>query len=632
MALITLTNINLSFGGPPLLDNVSLQIEPGERVCLVGRNGEGKTTLLKLLSSELVPDSGKVGFQKGIHIAGLSQEVPRDFSGTIFDIVAQGLEEQGALLLEYHHVSTLLAKEGKDKNLLQRLDRVQHELEARGGWLMNQQIEKVLLQMDLNPEDDFNTLSAGVKRRVLLARALVGNPDVLLLDEPTNHLDIDVIIWLEDFLREFPGTLFFVTHDRMLIRRLATRIVELDRGRLTSWACDYNTYLLRRQEMLEVEAEQRAQFDKKLAKEEAWIRQGIKARRTRNEGRVRVLIKMREQRHARRYTAGSVRMEAQEAERTGKLVIKAKNLTYAYEKEVVFHDFSTTLMRGDRVGIIGANGVGKTTLLQVLLRKLPLQEGTIKLGSGLKISYFDQLRSQLDEDKTVQENICEGSDSILFNGRPRHIIGYLQDFLFSPDRVRSPVRILSGGERNRLLLARLFTIPSNVLVLDEPTNDLDTETLELLEELLLEYKGTILLVSHDRAFLNNVVTSTLVFEGDGCIEEYVGGYDDWIRQRKPDIPEKPKTASKKKKRTRLERPRKLTFKEEKELEALPELIERLEAEQEDLYQRMSDPEFFKQAGDEIAFANSRLEELKHELETAYAHWESLEEIRDQENS
>ncbi len=632
MALITLTNINLSFGGPPLLDDVSLQIEPGERVCLVGRNGEGKTTLLKLLSSELVPDSGKIGFQKGVHIAGLSQEVPRDFSGTIFDIVAQGLEEQGALLSEYHHVSRLLAEEGKDTSLLQKLDRVQDALEAGGGWLMNQQIEKVLLQMDLNPEDDFITLSAGMKRRVLLARALVGNPDVLLLDEPTNHLDIEVINWLEDFLREFPGTLFFVTHDRMLIRRLATRIVELDRGNLTSWSCDYNTYLLRRQEMLDIEAEQRAKFDKKLAKEEVWIRQGIKARRTRNEGRVRALVKLREQRQARRYTAGSVHMETQEAERTGKLVIKAKNLTYAYENETVFHDFSTTIMRGDRVGIIGPNGVGKTTLLLLLLKKLPLQEGAIRLGSGLKISYFDQLRAQLDEDKTVLENIGDGSDSIIFNGRPRHIIGYLQDFLFSPDRTRSPVRILSGGERNRLLLARLFSVPSNVLVLDEPTNDLDTETLELLEELLLEYKGTILLVSHDRAFLNNVVTSTLVFEGDGRIEEYVGGYDDWIRQRKPEIPEKPKTTTKKKKREKLERPRKLTFKEEKELDALPESIERLEGEQGDLYQRMSDPDFFKQEGDEISLANARLEELKCELEAAYERWESLEDKRDQGNS
>ncbi len=629
MALISLTNVTLSFGGPPLLDNVNLQFEPGERVCLVGRNGEGKTTLLKLLSSELVPDAGKISFQKGINIGGLTQEVPRDFTGTIFDIVADGLEEQGALLSEYHHVSTLLAKEGGSESLLQRMDRVQHELEAGGGWLMHQQIEKVLAQMKLNPDEIFNTLSAGLKRRVLLARALVGNPDALMLDEPTNHLDIEAITWLEDFLREFPGSLFFVTHDRMLIRRLATRIIELDRGRLSSWACDYDTFLFRRQEMLEIEAEQRAQFDKKLAKEEAWIRQGIKARRTRDEGRVRALTKMREQRQARRNTAGRVRMQTQDAERTGKLVIEAENLTYVYDQAPIIRDFSTTVLRGDRIGIIGPNGAGKTTLLKILLGDLAPRQGNVKLGSGLKISYFDQLRSQLDEDKTVQENICDGSDTILFNGRPRHIIGYLQDFLFSPDRARSPVRILSGGERNRLLLARLFTIPSNVIVLDEPTNDLDTETLELLEELLLEYKGTILMVSHDRAFLNNVVTSTLVFEGEGRIEEYVGGYDDWIRQRKPETPVKPQSSAKqKKKRDRPERPRKLTFKEQKELEALPELIESMEAEQQDLYVTMSDPEFYKKNSNTIAQAISRLDELKHELEKAYERWESLENASD----
>ncbi len=631
MAIITLTNINKSFGGPLLLDNVNLQIEPGERVCLVGRNGEGKTTLLKILSSELVPDSGKINYQKGINIGGLTQEVPRDFSGAIYDIVADGLKEQGSLLSEYHHVSTQLAKDSNDNSLLQRLDSVQHALDACGGWLMHQQIEKVLMQMDLNPDENFNTLSAGLKRRVLLARALVGNPDVLMLDEPTNHLDINVITWLEEFLHDFPGTIFFVTHDRMLIRHLATRIFELDRGRLTSWSCNYNTFLLRRQEMLEVEAEQWAKFDKKLAKEETWIRQGIKARRTRNEGRVSALFKMRKERDSRRYTAGNVRMRTQEAERTGKLVIKAEHLTYRYDQNDVIHDFSTTLMRGDRVGIIGPNGIGKTTLLRILLGKLSPLEGKIKLGSGLEVSYFDQLRVQLDEDKTVMENISDGNDSIIFNGRPRHIIGYLQDFLFTSDRARSPVRILSGGERNRLLLARLFTIPSNVLVLDEPTNDLDTDTLELLEELLLVYKGTILLVSHDRVFLNNVVTSTFVFEGDGRVKEYVGGYDDWVRQKGNEVSAKPQVPVKqKKKRVHAERPRKLSFKEQRELDALPELIEQMEEEQAGLFHTMSDPEFYKKNGSEVATAKARLDALKLELKKAYARWEGLEDIKNLE--
>lgn len=629
MALITFSDICLSFGGPLLLDHANLQVEPGERLCLVGRNGEGKTSLLKLILSEVAPDSGKMNFQKGITIAGLTQEVPRDLEGSVFDVVAKGLKEQGMLLSDHHHVSRLLETQGNDKRLLQQLDRIQQALDACDGWRMHEQIRKVMEQMRLDPDQAFHQLSAGQKRRVLLAQALVNHPDVLVLDEPTNHLDVKAIIRLEDFLREFSGTAFFVTHDRMLIRKLATRILELDRGRLSSWACDYPTYLKRRQEMLENEAGQWARFDKKLAKEEVWIRQGIKARRTRNEGRVKSLMKMREERASRRSISGTVQMKTQDAVPTGKLVVEAKNVTFAWEKSPVIRDFSTTILRGDRIGIIGPNGAGKTTLLKVLLGDLPVLQGNIKQGVNLQISYFDQLRSQLDEDRTVQENVGDGNDTIMFNGRPRHVIGYLQDFLFSPERARSPVRILSGGERNRLLLARLFTTPSNVLVLDEPTNDLDMETLELLEELLMEYNGTILLVSHDRDFLNNVVTSTLVFEGKGRVKEYVGGYDDWMRQKGSGIIEKPKSSFKqKKKREKSVRPRKLTFKEQQELETLPESIEALEGEQETLFQTMSDPEFYKQEGTRVSAVVSRMEEIKSELEEAYTRWEALDAIGD----
>ncbi len=627
MALITFSDVCLSFGGPLLLDHANLQVEPGERLCLVGRNGEGKTSLLKLIHSEVAPDSGTINFQKGITIAGLKQEVPRDLEGSVFDIVAKGLEEQGILLSDHHHVSRLLETKGNDNRLLQQLDRIQQALDACDGWRMHEQIRKVMEQMRLDPDQAFHQLSAGQKRRVLLAQALVNHPDVLVLDEPTNHLDVKAIVWLEDFLREFPGTVLFVTHDRMLIRKLATRILELDRGQLCSWACDYPTYLKRRQEMLENESGQWARFDKKLAKEEVWIRQGIKARRTRNEGRVKFLMKMREERASRRSISGTVQMRTQDAGPTGKLVVEAKNLTYAWEKAPLIQDFSTTLLRGDRIGIIGPNGAGKTTLLKVLLGDLPVLRGSIKQGVNLQISYFDQLRSQLDEDRTVQENVCDGNDTIMFNGRPRHVIGYLQDFLFSPERTRSPVRILSGGERNRLLLARLFTIPSNVLVLDEPTNDLDMETLELLEELLMEYNGTILLVSHDRDFLNNVVTSTLVFEGKGRVIEYVGGYDDWMRKKGTGNIEKTKSFFKqKKKREKAVRPRKLTFKEQRELETLPESIEALEAEQETLFQTMSDPEFYRQEGARVSAMVSRMEEIKRELEKAYARWEALDAI------
>jgi ATP-binding cassette subfamily F protein uup len=482
--------------------------------------------------------------------------------------------------------------------------------------------------MHLDPEAPFEALSAGLKRRVLLARGLARDPDILLLDEPTNHLDIDAITWLEDFLLRYGGTLLFVTHDRMFLRKLATRIIELDRGSLVDWSCDYDTFLQRKEEVLNAEAGQWNRFDKKLAQEEIWIRQGIKARRTRNEGRVRTLENMREIRRERRERTGNVRMVVQDAERSGKLVVDAEGVSFSYRDHPILRDFSTTVMRGDKIGIIGPNGVGKTTLLRILVGEIPPDTGRLRLGSRLEVAYFDQLRAQLDESKSVQDNVADGNDTIIFNGSSRHVIGYLQDFLFSPERSRSPVSVLSGGERNRLLLARLFAKPSNVLILDEPTNDLDAETLELLEELLMDYPGTLFLVSHDRAFLNNVVTSTVVFEGEGRVAEYVGGYDDWLMQRRPDAVEKKAgpRGRQEQQRTRPERPRKLTFKEQRELEALPQQIESLEAEQQGLYDAMAAPEFYKGESHAIVEAKTRLEALEMELEEAYQRWEALEAI------
>ena len=539
--------------------------------------------------------------QQGLRIAMLPQEVPQGLQGMVSDIVAGGLVNDSAFAAQ--HAS------------LDDAERRKH-----------QQVEKTLSLMKLDPRAPFETLSAGLKRRVVLARGLVCDPDVLLLDEPTNHLDIEAISWLEEFLLRHGGTLLFVTHDRMFLQRLATRIVELDRGELIDWSCDYVAFQKRKAAALEAEAGQWAEFDKKLAREEVWVRQGVKARRTRNEGRVRELEKLREARRARREREGLVRMRVQEARRSGKLVIEAEGVSCGYGSELpVIRDFSTLIMRGDKVGIIGPNGSGKTTLLRLLLGELPPRQGGVRHGVHLQVAYFDQLRAQLDEDKSVLDNLSDGSDTILFNGRPRHLMGYLQDFLFSPERARSPVRILSGGERNRLLLARLFAKPSNLLIMDEPTNDLDTETLELLEELLLDYPGTLLLVSHDRAFLNNVVTSTLVFEGEGRVGEYVGGYDDWLRQRPPASPEKAeKTAARSEKpRPVRERRPTLSFKEQRELEALPPLIESLEAEQAELVQTLSDPSFYRQGGAGVAGAKARLESLAQELEEAYQRWETL---------
>ncbi|MFC1532697.1 ATP-binding cassette domain-containing protein [Thermodesulfobacteriota bacterium] len=627
MALLSLQDVSVSFGGPPLLEKVNMQVEKGERVCLLGRNGEGKTTLLRLISGRMAPDSGVITLQKGTRVAGLSQELPTGLTGSVHEVVAGGLAGVGSLLEEYQRLTSRL-EHGDDESMLRRIGLLQEKLEGSQGWQIRQQVEKVLSRLSLDPDVRFETLSVGFRRRTLLARALVAEPDILLLDEPTNHLDINAIGWVEEFLQKYRGTLILITHDRVFLQKLATRIIEIDRGRLVSWASGYRTFLERRQAALEVEEAQRKQFNRKLAKEEEWIRKGIKARRTRNEGRVNALIKMREAQQAQRSQAGSARIQIQEAESTGKLVIEASKISHGFGGVVFIRDFSTKIIRGDRIGIIGPNGIGKSTLLRILLGEMAPDKGRVRTGTRLEKIYFDQLREQLDEDMTVQENVAGGKDMVLINGNERHVIGYLKDFLFTPDRARSPVRILSGGERNRLLLARLFTRPSNVLVLDEPTNDLDMETLELLEERLLDYTGTILLVSHDRAFLNNVVTSTLVFEAGGVITEYAGGYDDWLRQRPRPVDQKEpgKGRPSVKRRKKKDSPRKLTFKEGKELEALPGRIEILEQEQKGLYDQMATPEFYKSPGDKISRAQARIEELRQELEEAYERWEELEDI------
>ena len=627
MALLSLQDVSISFGGSPLLDKVSMQVEKGERVCLLGRNGEGKTTLLKLISGEITADKGTISLQKGTSIAGLSQELPADLTGSVYDVVATGLGEIGGFLEEYRHLTRSLAQ-GADDSMLKRMNVLQDKLERGKVWQVRQRVETVLTRMTLEPDVRVETLSVGYKRRVLLASALVAEPEILLLDEPTNHLDTSSINWVEEFLEKYRGTLIFVTHDRMFLQKLATRIVEIDRGQLFSADCGYRIFLERRQAALEAEEVQRSGFMRKLTKEEAWIRKGIKARRTRNEGRVKALIKMREEQQSWRRQAGSAKIRIQEAESTGKLVIEAIGVSHGFGEKPLIKDFSVKIIRGDRIGIIGPNGIGKSTLLRILLSEIVPDQGEIRTGTRLEIVYFDQLREQLDWDKTVQDNVADGKDLIDINGSPRHVLGYLKEFLFSPDRARGPVRILSGGERNRLLLARLFARPCNVLVLDEPTNDLDIETLELLEERLLDYSGVILLVSHDREFLNNVVTGTLVFEPNGAIREYAGGYDDWLRQRVLPVEEKKahKERPAEKVRVKKQQPRKLTFKEGKELEALPGRIELLEQEQKELYKQLADPELYRGGGDRIAPARIRVDTLQQELDEAYARWEKLESI------
>ncbi len=629
MALVSLQDVRIAFGGPELLEGVTLQIERGERVCLVGRNGTGKSTLLKIMSDEISPDSGAVIMPKGTRVASLEQEVPQDLTGTVFDVVSEGLGGIVDLLSEYRVLSHRVGS-GDDAGLIADLERVQHLIESSGGWRIQQRVETVLSRLGLDPDAVAADLSGGYKRRVLLARALVNEPNLLLLDEPTNHLDIESIAWLEEFLLGFRGAMLFITHDRRFLDTLATRIVELDRGRLTDWPGDYKTYLARRQAELDAESTYNALFDKKLAQEEAWIRQGIKARRTRNEGRVRALKELRRERSARRDQTGSAEMRLNEAERSGRLVLEAKGIGHDFGDRPVIRDFSTVIMRGDKIGIIGPNGSGKTTLLNILLGSMKPLSGSVRLGTRLEIAYFDQHRAQLDDERSVVGNVGDGHDSVTVNGRTRHIIGYLEDFLFPPERSRSPVKVLSGGERNRALLAKLFTTPSNVLVLDEPTNDLDADTLELLEEMLMEYQGTVLLVSHDREFLNNIVTSTIVFEGDGRLVEYVGGYDDWLRQRTLPAPagtERPKKKeTPERSRPKPEHPRTLTFREKREIETLPGLIESMEAERAGLYETLADPDFYRQGGSRIPAIKARMAELDREIPAAYERWELLESI------
>jgi ATP-binding cassette subfamily F protein uup len=584
---------------------------------------------MKLIAGEIKQDSGEV-LGQGLKIARLEQEVPAGTDGSVFDVVAQGLGDIAPLLMDYHHILHQLETDSSEK-VLAALEKAQHKLEAVDGWSVEQRVESVISRLSLNPDESFSALSGGKKRRVLLAQALVKAPDILLLDEPTNHLDIASITWLEDFLKSYNGTLLFITHDRTFLQALATRIVQLDRGELASFPGDYANYIQRREDMLAEEAQQNALFDKKLAQEEVWIRQGIKARRTRNEGRVRALQQLRRERSQRREKQGNVNMQLQEADRSGKLVLEAQGIGQSYDGRDLFSDFSTVIQRGDRIGVIGPNGCGKSTLLSILLGRSQPEHGEVRLGTNLEVAYFDQLRSQLDEEVSVAENVGQGSDHVDINGSRKHIIGYLQDFLFTPERSRTPVKALSGGERNRLLLAKLFTQPANLLVMDEPTNDLDAETLDLLEDLLMNYKGTLILVSHDRAFINNVVTSSIVFDDDGQVREYVGGYDDWLAQRQQDKDreQKAKTAIAKPVSKPTEKATKkksnLTYQEQLDLAAMPEKIEALEQQQTQLMTVMNDPAFYQQSQDKIKATQDELSALTETLEKAYSRWDELEE-------
>ncbi|MBF0569469.1 MAG: ATP-binding cassette domain-containing protein [Candidatus Omnitrophica bacterium] len=629
MPLINLQDITVAFGGPRVLDRLTFQLEPGERVAMLGRNGAGKSTFMKVMTGAIEASEGTVSIQKGLVATYLPQDVPRDITGQVLDVVLSGLGERAKTLSEYHHISHRLHTDHSPE-LMRRLDALQDEIDRTGGWELDHQAEQVISRMKLDPEAEFVNLSGGQKRRVVLARSLVQKPDVLLLDEPTNHLDIDSIDWFEGFLKEYPGAVVFVTHDRRFMQNVATRIIDLDRGRLTSWSCDYRTYLERKAISSAIETVTAVKFDKKLSEEELWIRQGVKARRCRNEGRVKALEEMRDERRRRRSKEGLVRLTAQEADPSGHLVIKASRIGCSYGDTCLVRDFSTNIMRGDKIGILGPNGCGKTTLLKILLGKMEPTKGTVRFGTQLEIAYYDQLREELDDSKTVIQNICGGGDSVIINGKPRHIIGYLQDFLFTPDRANTPVRVLSGGERNRVFLARLFTKPSNVLVMDEPTNDLDMETLELLEELLVEYSGTLILVSHDRAFLNNVVTSTMVFGGNGELNEYPGGYDDWLQQRanKVAAPLVEAAASRPDKKSapvpKSPGKVKLSYKEARELSDLPDRIAEMENEQEELCMLLASPDFYKEAPEEITRVRTRSEALGFEILAAYKRWEELE--------
>jgi ATP-binding cassette subfamily F protein uup len=628
MALLGMQDVSMAFGGPPVLERASFHIERGERVCLLGRNGAGKSTLMKLLDGTIAPDSGAVVRESGATVARLEQEVPSDVTGSTFDVVAAGLGEAGLLLARYHDASHRVAVVGSDSDVAMReLDRLHHALDVADAWQLQTRVETVLSHLGLDADLPFDNASGGRKRQTLLARALVREPDVLLLDEPTNHLDVDAIEWMEDFLIDRQATLLFVTHDRAFLRRVATRIIELDRGRLADWGSDYDTYLQRKEAALEAETRERSEFDKKLAREEVWIRTGIRARRTRNEGRVRALEALRVERAVRRERTGAVKLRTQDAERSGRVVVEAKNVTFRRGERAIIKDFSTTITRGDRVGLIGPNGSGKTTLLRLLLGELPPDSGTIRLGTGIELAYFDQLREHLDPERSVFDSIADGAEFIDIGSSHKHVLGYLQDFLFPADRSRTPVAALSGGERNRLLLARLFTRSFNLLVLDEPTNDLDIETLDLLEDLLLEFSGTLLVVSHDRAFLDNVVTSTLVLEGGGTVGEYVGGYTDWVRQRKPLVSvttatreraAPPSSAIKTKKR-------RLSFKETAELAGLPDRIDALERERQTIYASLGDSAVLRD-GSAVVTAKARLASLDDEIAALIQRWEELETV------
>lgn len=625
--LITLDNVSLNFGADILLDQVKLQIVSGERVCLIGRNGAGKSTLLRVIEGSLQPDRGTVLHAPNLRISRLEQELPQHITGTVFEYVAEGLAEVGRLLTDYHALTQSLTHSHTTKDL-EQLEKLQQQIDAHNGWQFEQTMKTILNQFKLDPDQRISELSGGWQRRAALARALVSSPELLLLDEPTNHLDIEAIQWLENQLLSSNVGLLFITHDRSLLQRLATRIIELDRGHLTSWPGDYANFLRRKEEMLHAESRENEEFDKKLAQEERWIRQGIKARRTRNEGRVRALEALRVERSKRREIQGKASFNLNEAEKSGRLVVDAEHITHGYLNRPLIKDFSVRIMRGDRIGLIGPNGVGKSTLLNILLGKLTPQHGKITLGTKLQIAYFDQLRRALDMEKTVLENLSFGCDTVEINGKKRHVMSYLSDFLFTPQRAMTRVHALSGGECNRLLLAQLFSLPANLLVLDEPTNDLDIETLELLEELLGEYQGTLLLVSHDRAFLDNVVTSTLVFEGNGKIQEYVGGYQDWLRQRKQieirkSSPEKMTSAQYAENKS-VKHAKKLSYKEQRELADLPRKIEILEAEQTELQQLIADPNFYQENSDKVVKTIERLKILQRELEQAYQRWQELE--------
>lgn len=622
--LVNLENVSLAFGLDALLDHIKLQINKGERICLIGRNGAGKSSLLKVIEGKILPDSGMVWRKPHLRLATLAQELPQETDLTVYEFVSQGLEETGKLLAEYHHVLQGLEKNNTEADL-KKLERLQHEIDVNNGWDFDRNIQTILTRLFLSADQRLSELSGGWQRRAALAKALVSSPELILLDEPTNHLDVQAIEWLEQELLASETGLLFITHDRSLLKRLATRIIELDRGQLTSWPGDYENFLRRKEEMLHAESKQNADFDKKLAQEEQWIRQGIKARRTRNEGRVRALEAMRLTRAKRREVQGKANFNINEVEKSGQLVVEVDNISQQFSDKTIIRDFSLRIMRGDKIGFIGPNGIGKSTLLNILLGKMSPQKGRVNLGTNLSIAYFDQLRQSLEPDKSVIDNVAHGRETIETNGKKQHIISYLGDFLFTPQRALTPVKALSGGECNRLLLARLFSQPANLLVLDEPTNDLDIETLELLEDLLANYTGTLLLVSHDRTFIDNVVTSTLVFEGEGKIQEFIGGYQDWLRQRK--VPEQTKSQKVQDEKPSKEKSRdskKLSYKDQKELAELPKKIEELEKKQSEWQAKMANPDFYKKGQDEIAASMEKLKTIQLEIEKAYARWSELE--------